>query len=315
MNKNNIINFLNLTIMLIVVVSFIIVICTFNNAETKFLIKDTLPNGNGRSAKIIILAGQSNASGCSRDDYLKLNVSKEKYQEYDKGYDNVFINYFCSANNISSEFVKCKNDQGEINGFFGPELGLAEKLNQMYPDQLFFIIKYAWGGTNLFEQWLSPSSFGKTGVLYTQFINYTNNSIKYLISKNYKINIEGLCWMQGESDSFSVDNATDYAQNLVNFIEDNRKRLDKYSSNDGIAFIDAYIADNPMYWVYCDLINESKQEVSSLSELNIVIDTNSYGLTCSNEPEENVDMAHYDSMSEIKLGHLFAEYISKYFDV
>ena len=121
--------------------------------------------------------------------------------------------------------------------------------------------------------------------------------------------------MQGESDSFSVDNATDYAQNLVNFIEDTRKRLDKYSSNDGIAFIDAYIADNPMYWVYCDLINESKQEVSSLSELNIVIDTNSYGLTCSNEPEENVDMAHYDSMSEIKLGHLFAEYISKYFDV
>ena len=57
-----------------------------------FDINDTLPNANGEEAIVIILAGQSNASGCSRDDYLQKNVSEEKYAEYRNGYDNVYIN-------------------------------------------------------------------------------------------------------------------------------------------------------------------------------------------------------------------------------
>ena len=111
-------------------------------------IKDTLPDGEGKTLKVILLAGQSNASGCSLDEYLRLNVSEEKYSEYERGYDNVYINYL-SGNNMSEEFVKCSTLQGELEGAFGPELGLAEKLSAMYPDEDFVIIKCAWGGTNL----------------------------------------------------------------------------------------------------------------------------------------------------------------------
>ena len=121
-------------------------------------LKDTLPDGLGREAVVIFLAGQSNAAGCSKDEYLKKNVSAEQYAEYENGYDNVYINYFVSGTNQSDGFVKCAARQGEFGEFFGPELGLAEKLNEMYPDKTFFIIKYAWGGTNLYEQWLSPST-------------------------------------------------------------------------------------------------------------------------------------------------------------
>ena len=32
--------------------------------------KDIVPSGFGKEAKVIILAGQSNAAGCSRDEYL-----------------------------------------------------------------------------------------------------------------------------------------------------------------------------------------------------------------------------------------------------
>ena len=144
-------------------------------------LKDSIPNGYGKEAKVIILAGQSNAAGCSRDEYLKKNVSAEQYEEYENGYDNVFINYFVSGTNESHGFVKCKTRQGEglENGFFGPELGLAEKLNEMYPDETFFIIKYAWGGTNLYEQWLSPSG-GAAGPLYQSFVQYVRVSLEYL---------------------------------------------------------------------------------------------------------------------------------------
>lgn len=298
----------------IIVIVIGILISFYFCRKNNFIIKDTLPNGNGREAKIILLAGQSNAAGCSHDKYLQQNVSKNKYLEYENGYNNVYINYFCSNKNVSSAFVKCRNKQGHSNKLFGPELGLAEELNRQYPDQLFFIIKYTWGGTNLYDEWLSPSSNGKTGKLYNQFVDFTEKSIMYLVSKNYNVSIEGLCWMQGESDSFSVENATNYESNLLNFINDIRKKFFKYASSDGIAFIDAEIADNPSHWVYCDLVNKSKQNVAESSTINVLINTNEEGLTCSNEPIGNVDMAHYDSLSEIKLGHLFAEYISKFFD-
>ena len=278
--------------------------------KVDFIVQDTLPAGNGKTARVILLGGQSNASGCSRDEYLQKNTTAEKYSEYKNGYDNVYINYFASATNESQGFVKCATAQGEAGGYFGPELGMAEKLNELFPDESFFIIKYAWGGTNLFEQWLSPSSKGKTGALYNSFVKFVEKSLEYLVLKGYEVKIEGMCWMQGESDSFSVKNATAYESNLKNFINDVRKSFSSYAANDGIAFVDASIADNPVFWVYCEEVNKSKQKVADTSPLNLLVDTNANGLTCSKEPEDAPDLAHYDSLSELKLGHLFIEELS-----
>ena len=147
-------------------------------------------------------------------------------------------------------------------------------------------------------------------MLFRSFEAFVLSSIKYLEDKNYDVEIVGMCWMQGESDSFSTDNATDYKENLADFISDIRKKFGRYAADKGIAFIDALIADNPVYWVYCDMVNESKRGVAELSELNVLVDTSS--LTCSTEPEDTPDMAHYDSMSEIKLGNMFAEEIIKF---
>ncbi len=275
--------------------------CSSN--QIHYTVNDTLPEGNGKTARVILLGGQSNASGCSRNDYLEKNVSEEKYAEYKNGYDNVYINYL-SGPKLSEGFVKCSTEQGELDGGFGPELGLADKLHELYPDETFFIIKCAWGGTNLFEQWLSPSSKGKTGELYQSFVAFVEASIDYLTSKGYDVKIEGMCWMQGESDSFSVKTSNDYGKHLESFIKDIRKEFSRYAAEDGIAFIDAYIAENPMYWVYYEAVNQGKTDVASLSPLNRVVDTSD--LSCSSEPVDSPDLAHYDSLSEIALGHRFA---------
>jgi hypothetical protein len=279
--------------------------------QINFTINDTLPDGNGKEATVILLGGQSNASGCSLDGYLKKNVSAEKYAEYQNGFDNVYINYLSGAN-MSQAFVKCASLQGELPGSFGPELGLAEKLSQMYPDRTFFIIKCAWGGSNLYSEWLSPSSKGRTGKLYKQFEAFVETSIEYLVSKNYDVKIAGMCWMQGESDAVAVDTSEDYGTHLDNLIKDVREKFADYASENGIAFVDAYIAANPAYWVYYKAVNQGKQEVAERSELNVVVDTVTAGLTCDKEPEGAPDMAHYDSMSQIKLGHLFAEELAAF---
>lgn len=284
-----------------------------NNNTQPIFIEDSLPEGNGKDATVILLGGQSNASGASLDEYLRKNVSKEKYAEYESGYDNVYINYLAGAKK-SNAFVKCSVLQGEIEGGFGPELGIADKLNEIYPNRTFFIIKCAWGGSNLYNQWLSPTSFGKTGEFYKYFVNFVNSSLEYLVSKNYNVKVEAMCWMQGESDSVSIDVANDYQKNLKNFIKDIRKELKKYASSNGIAFIDAYIANNPKYWIYYDVINSAKKAVAENSDINLVIDTVDLGLTCANEPENTPDFAHYDSLSQIKLGHLFAENAIRFFD-
>ena len=99
---------------------------------------------------------------------------------------------------------------------------------------------------------------------------------------------------------------------LNNLIKDVRKEFAQYAADGGIAFVDAYIAANPAYWVYYENVNKGKQEVSEQSHLNVVVDTIAADLTCSQEPEGNPDLAHYDSMSQIKLGHLFGEQIAQF---
>ena len=150
-----------------------------------FTINDNLEDGNGKKATIILLAGQSNAAGVSHNDYLEKNVTEDKFNEYNQGYDNVYINYYSSVLNESSGFVKCKLGQGYRSEFFGPELGLAEKLNQMYPDQQFFIIKFAEGATNLFYHWVSPSSNKVGGQYYYDFVNFDSGN--YLNADTYKV--------------------------------------------------------------------------------------------------------------------------------
>lgn len=278
-------------------------------------IKDNLPYGFGKKARVVILAGQSNAAGCSHDAYLQKNVSPEKYAEYSAGYDNVYINFFASGTNESQGFVKCSVKQGEcyMDGCFGPELGMAEKLHELYPDETIFIIKWAWGGTNLFDQWRAPSGGTGAGPLYDGFMQYVKTSLRYLESKNYDVQVEAMCWMQGESDSINEDTALNYGKNLKNLINDVRAELSEYASDDGIAFIDAYIAAS-FFWTHYEIINDEKQAVADSSEMNAVIDTIAHGLSITEEPYDQPDIAHYDSMSEIKLGHLFAIEASKYFN-
>ena len=278
----------------------------YRDSQICFAVNDTLSDGGGQKATVILLAGQSNASGCSIDAYLQQNVSPEKYEAYQNGYDNVYINYLCGANR-SEGFVKCATLQGEPAGCFGPELGLAEKLHETYPDRMFFIIKCAWGGTNLYDQWLSPSGKGKTGQLYKEFSVYVETSLEYLKSKNYDVTVAGMCWMQGESDSFSPEHAENYEGNLSDFVSDVRKLVEGYAPAEGMAFADAYIAENPSYWVYYEAVNRGKKNFAERSDRNVVVDTVGHGLTCNYEPAESPDLAHYDSMSQIKLGHLFAE--------
>jgi hypothetical protein len=270
-------------------------------ANMEFVINDTLENGNGEKVKVFLLAGQSNASGVSHTSELKKNISEDKFLEYESGYSNVFINYYNdNGNNFSSGFTNVKINQGCSKDTFGPELGMGEKLAELYPNEKIFIIKYAWGGSNLYEQWNS-----KIGNIYKAFIKFTKESMDYLHSKNYNAEIVSMMWMQGESDA-NYAYAWKYESNLSRLIKSVRDDLSNYICSNGMYFVDAYIS-NSTYWGRYEKINAAKKSVCDSNELNLCIDTISEGLTYDNEPIGGPDLAHYDSLSEIKLGYLFVE--------
>lgn len=122
--------------------------------NTNYPTCSNLEDGNNQKANVILLLGQSNTSGASLTEYLKKNVSNEKFQEYENGYDNVLINYCIDDQVFSSngQFVKTNLDCGSGKGFFGPEVGLAEVLSRNYEKT--FILKYTMSGYSLNYHWL-----------------------------------------------------------------------------------------------------------------------------------------------------------------
>ena len=280
----------------------------FDWANIDYKIEDKLEDGNGKKINVILLSGQSNSSGATRVEYLKNNCSDKQFSVYEKGFPNVKINYFVDdGTNQSNGFVNVGLDMGCREGFFGPEVGIAEKVSEELPNEELLIIKYSYSGTCLQTKWLEGTN--KKGELYYALVKFVNESMDYLVSKKYDPVIQGMVWMQGEADAYG-DTASTYGKALKYFVKSIRNEFKNYIDKEGMAFIDGGISDSSL-WEEYEEVNKQKREFANENENNIYVDTIKAGLTYNFEPYESPDIAHYDSLSMIQLGHLFGEEIIK----
>ena len=277
------------------------------NMNAEYKLSEALPEGDGKPVKVILLLGQSNASGCSIVSYLEKNSSPEDYARYCAGYPSVLINYCIDDHNACSEgeFVRVDLTCGASDGFFGPEVGMADMLSQAYPDETVLILKYTMSGYSLHYHWLKA---GQRGSIYDAFLTFVTENMKHLDALGYDARIGAICWMQGESDTtdFKGERYFDNQQAFVSYL---REDLEPYAEEGGICFIDAGISSSP----YCEpaypTVNEAKRRFAELSPLNYYFSTIDEGLVTVNEPEGDPDWGHYDALCELKLGRLFAERI------
>ena len=298
-------------ILIILMVSLPVAVCGCSDGahlelNTDFKKPTTLGDGEGKRVKVILLLGQSNATGCALNCYLEKNVGTEQYSKYEEGFSSVLTNYSVDnwINTSNGEFVKTTVGFGHRGEYFGPELGMAEVLSEKYPGETVVILKYTYSGSCLKTQWLDGK---KRGEIYEACIKFTQTYMDALLESNYDAKIGAICWMQGESDAIGRI-ADKYYDNQKRFVSFLREDLDKYADNGKIYFIDAGIQAGNIFPRY-EVVNEAKARLASESELNLYFSTIDAGLTTNLEPKESPDLAHYDSMSELKLGHLFAEYI------
>ena len=275
------------------------------------------PSGGSNEPKpvdVILISGQSNGVGCTWCNQLPSSMGQLKYEEFQKGYPEIQIAFnnwtktwpatggvgYEQQHDSNNKFVDVKLGQGNGTHSFGPEIGIAEELHEEYGNRL-FIIKCACGGSNLKDDWMKDKK-----VMYPEFMKFVKAQMESLKEKGYIPTIKALCWMQGEGDSYYGLYQV-YQANTRQFVADVRADLREYSGENELAFIDAGINNNSARWQYWKQVNDAKIAFSQESENNFYIDTIGAGMHTNKEPVGNVDADHYDSDSEVLLGHLFAQ--------
>lgn len=282
------------------------------NMGLTYPITDDLQDGGGKPAKVIVLLGQSNATGCSLTSYLREQVTAEEYACFQAGYPNVRINFCMDDHKYSTQgaFVPTGLDCGAGVGCFGPELGMAQILAEAYPDEQIFILKYTMSGYSLHHHWLCARGRGS---IYEACMAFVRTYMDQLRAQNYDAQIGAICWMQGESDTTDFK-ASCYFENQVAFVSYLREDLASYAREGGIYFIDAGISSSPYCLPAYPAINEAKERFAALSPLNLYFSTIDAGLTTLYEPEGNPDLGHYDALSELELGRMFGRCILRIYE-
>lgn len=257
-----------------------------------------------KTAHVILLAGQSNASGIAWNKFLKNSVSEEKIAEYMKGYENIKICYYVDNQNISQEFVPVALGQGHTEECFGPEIGIAEYLTQQYPTETFYIIKTTMSGSGLAAEWKEEDE------TYNRMVTGIENGFQKLKREGLSPQWFATCWMQGEGDSWALENAEKYYELESDLMSRLQERFGEYASEKGVSLIDAGISDNTE-WKYHEMINAAKQKYASENPNNFYLDTQAAGLTYD---QDNMDYAHYDVAAMLQLGKMFGEKVKVAYD-
>ncbi len=243
-----------LSFLLVLVMLFSLASCTGDETDDKN--NTTAPTAPTESATeevdyskvidIYIIAGQSNAVGCTAANFNQLYTDAPKLSV---GVPNVHYagNSRDGVETLINRELKwqlTKAGFGRTANHIGPEAGMAIALSEFYNKETgrnAGIIKFAHGGTsirnitngmNTHGNWVSPSyaaelkvAFkGATGGLYRGLLDQVERNISEL--EEYggftTVNIKGLYWMQGESDRNAT---TDYKKSFPLLVNDLRKDI------------------------------------------------------------------------------------------
>lgn len=258
---------------------------------------------NPDKAHVVLILGQSNATGQAMTSILKEKISAEDYAGYEAGFENILMYYHVDGgSNVSGNFVPVSVNQGGNKERFGPELGMADVLTEKYPGEKFYFIKASWSGAGL------TKNFQDSSPEYPITINNINNGLKKLEKMGLDPEIFAIVWMQGETDSWYYDDTVTYAVKQQDYIDRVSKRVEKYLAENGPAFIDCGISDT-YAWTLSGIINAQK-EICDSKNVNYYYYHTEH-LQCMGE---NDDCAHYDSKDMIEIGRLFGDGLTKVID-
>jgi hypothetical protein len=227
---------------------------------------------------VVLMAGQSNMVGLGDVKYLENRNLPE---------NTIYFNH--STNTRLKKLLNHK---------FGPEVGLAKRLNEEFPHLNFIFIKYAIGGSSI-NDWL-PHVESKIkrdvdfGDLYGEFFNMTDS-----ITAKYNTKPLAFLWMQGETDARYKNTSNSYEDNLKSLI--NKIREDFDSPN--LPIIYGKVNPNTDGHNYVSNIQFAQEKIKNTIPNTYLIDTEHL--------DKLTDKVHYSSSGLLNLGEDFGIVLSK----
>lgn len=109
-------------------------------------------------------------------------------------------------------------------GGFGPEIGLARELRAKQPQRPLAIVKAAFSGTSLRNDW-NPADSGDAGACYRAMVSETRAAIAAAKEQGTTFKLRALVWVQGESDANASDSVL-YERGMNEMLAALRKDLD-----------------------------------------------------------------------------------------
>ena len=239
---------------------------------------------------VFLQGGQSNSEG--RADKAGLPTSPINFQAHQADVDFYYNNALSTLYPATSGGTT-----------FGPEITCGRCLvDLMRPDAFsrVAIIKYSAGGTSLYSDWKAGGNATTVGdgPQYISFQTMVANGLAALAAAypSATITLEGMTWMQGESDVPTASAA--YNANLTQFIAD--VRLTYRLPN--LPFVVARLSASQTGAGNVTLLNVVRQaqtDVAASDRWTGLVSTDSFSLKS--------DFLHFDAAGQQSLGYAFAE--------
>ncbi len=227
-----------------------------------------------QTTKVLLLAGQSNMVGWAYNSNLP--------QELQQPRTDIDI-YWGGA------WTYLHPGLGGGSSYFGPEITFCRDIVDAQPGEDIVFVKYAVGGTNLWNDWRPDD-----GVQYTNFMSAVDNALLSVSEPE----IVGMIWMQGESDAWSIhstlEHAQEYQQNLTGFIQHIRADF----GVPDLPFVIGRISQSPV-WIWGDIVRQAQVNVSQMVPNTALVDTDDLPLRSDN--------MHYNASGTVTLGARFAD--------
>jgi hypothetical protein len=189
--------------------------------------------------------------------------------------DDVFLHFENGGGTLIQDNVTI--GQGANPDLIGPELMFAHQLDEYYDDPI-LIIKAAWGGLSLAEDFRPPSAGGTTGPYYNAMIDMVEDITENLGTEFpdlglTEFELTGFAWFQGWNDAGSEDFLNEYESNLHHLVNDVRNEFE--NPNLPIVIASAGQGGYEDHWGWM----EDVQDIIAVAQENVACDDILYGGT------------------------------------
>jgi hypothetical protein len=234
----------------------------------------------GKPAIVFLVAGQSNAGGHglqSPELYQKLEPGHAQKMPHIPGTTAKDVGYPYQAKDYRSKIwmpkknsfqpmdpaTNLRHGYSRIGCFHGMELPVVDELEERYPENDIYVIKYGPGWTNLYTQW-NPERIKNEGSQYAIWLDYYRKGMAQLAEQYDEIRVAGLYWDQGETDAETGHHKA-YQKNLTDFVAAVRR-------DTKLPELKFFIRKHIFPWKNIDAVNTAIENVAKEDPLCYMLD-------------------------------------------